>query len=457
MYKSANLLLTSFILLIFLGVSCQETKNEEKEQLGDTSLKAKKPSIADVERGIRANIEASIEEDNGYFNIEKDSFNLSLKLVRVHTEYLSVLGPNKFFACVDLATTSGDVYDVDFFLDGDKDNMQVTRTDVHKLNGKPYYSWKQNKKDKTWHKIPVKQSSNRLLGVIEGTDNFTFTYQVQLPEFSEPAELWMPVAESDQFQTIELISMETPGKKSIIKGEKFGNSILHLELLPEDSNQKITLKYKVVRHEKAPYEEKNADLMTYLESSELIPVGDRFGILADEIIAKKQANTPLTEARALYDYVIDNVRYAKQGKYGTGDANFACDSKSGNCTEFHSLFISLARSAGIPARFAVGAGIPSERNDGGVDGYHCWAEFYAEDKWWPVDISEANKYTALATYYFGHHPANRIEFSRGRDIAPNPLPKSGPINFLAYPVFEVGGKPDLVQTKFTFVRAKEKS
>jgi type II secretory pathway component PulF len=30
----------------------------------------------------------------------------------------------------------------------------------------------------------------------------------------------------------------------------------------------------------------------------------------------------------------------------------------------------------------------------------------------PVDISEANKYTALSTYYFGHNPANRFELSR---------------------------------------------
>ncbi|MCF6359766.1 MAG: transglutaminase domain-containing protein [Cyclobacteriaceae bacterium] len=456
MHKPANLLLASFILFIFLAVSCQETKNEEKVQAIVTKTKNKKPSIEDVERGIRANIEANIEEDNGYFNIEKDSFSLSLKLVRVHTEYLSVLGSNKFFACVDLATTSGDVYDVDFFLEGTADDMQVTSTDVHKLNGKPYYSWKQ-RKDKTWFTVAVKQSSNRLLGVIEGTDHFSFKYEVQLPKFSEPAELWLPIAQSDQFQAIELISMKAPGTQTILKDEKYGNSILHLELLPEHSNQKITVNYNVVRQEKAPYEEENANLVTYLQATELIPVGDRFGILADEIIEIKQANTPLTKARALYDYVIDNVRYAKQGKYGTGDANFACDSKSGNCTEFHSLFISLARSAGIPSRFAVGAGIPSERNEGGVDGYHCWAEFYAEGKWWPVDISEANKYSALATYYFGHHPANRIEFSRGRDIAPDPLPKSGAINFLAYPVFEVGGKPDLVQTKFAFVRAEEKS
>ena len=164
------------------------------------------------------------------------------------------------------------------------------------------------------------------------------------------------------------------------------------------------------------YIEETFNPKKYLKATSLNPVGDRFEVISSTVIESKQAYTPLMKARALYDYIIDNMRYAKEGIYGTGDANYACDSKSGNCTEFHSFFISLARSAGIPSRFAVGASIPSERNEGGIDGYHCWAEFYAEGKWWPIDISEANKYTPLATYYFGHHPANRIEFSRGRDL-----------------------------------------
>jgi hypothetical protein len=159
------------------------------------------------------------------------------------------------------------------------------------------------------------------------------------------------------------------------------------------------------------------------------------------------------KARALYDYVVDNVRYAKQGKYGTADANFACDAKSGNCTEFHSLFISLARSAGLPARFAVGAAIPSARDDGGINGYHCWAEFYAEGKWWPVDISEANKYSNLATYYFGHHPANRIELSRGRNLQFNPAPVTGALPFFAYPYLEVQEvEVPVARTAFSFER-----
>jgi hypothetical protein len=120
--------------------------------------------------------------------------------------------------------------------------------------------------------------------------------------------------------------------------------------------------------------------------------------------------------------------------------------------DYHVHFIALARTIGIQARLAIGAAIPSERNEGRIDGYHCWAEFFADGKWWPVDISEGDKNSSLATYYFGHHPANRIELSQGRDLVVEPLPASGPINLLAYPVLEVAGTPVKVQTEFSFRR-----
>ncbi|RKZ14143.1 transglutaminase domain-containing protein, partial [bacterium] len=158
-------------------------------------------------------------------------------------------------------------------------------------------------------------------------------------------------------------------------------------------------------------------------------------------------------ARALYDHVIDRMRYVKVGDgWGEGDAVYACDSGTGNCTDFHSYFISLARSVDIPARFAIGTSIPSSRDDGRISGYHCWAEFYAEGKWWPVDISEGDKYSSLATYYFGHHPANRLEFSRGRNLVVEPGPETGAINFLAYPVLEVEGEPLKAAVEFSFQR-----
>jgi hypothetical protein len=434
-----------FLLLLFV-ISCKSGSHDEKTVKGPVQV-----TIEDVEQGIRANINERVERGGGYFNFQKDTFDLKLKLVRVHTEYLSVLGSNEFFACVDLATENGDVYDVDFFMKGTANDMKVTSTNIHKLNGKPFYTWKQAE-DKTWYTVPFQNASNDLLGVIEKEDNFNFTYEIQLPELTGPSQIWIPVAQSDRFQDIKLLSVEAPSEYELNLDNEFGNKIMHLNLLPEHSNNIIRIIYQVQRFEKSPYIEEEVDLNKYLQATDFLPVGGRFGSISNATFTEREADSPLTKARALYDYIIDNVRYAKEGTYGTGDANYACDARSGNCTEFHSFFISLARSAGIPARFAVGAAIPSERNEGGVDGYHCWAEFYAEGKWWPVDISEANKYTPLATYYFGHHSANRIEFSRGRDIKPVPIPQSGPVNFLAYPVLEINGKPGSVKTRFTFER-----
>jgi transglutaminase-like putative cysteine protease len=224
-----------------------------------------------------------------------------------------------------------------------------------------------------------------------------------------------------------------------------------MALGPEHSGKDITLVYDVVRQEKGAYEDKKTDPKEYLKPSKLVPADERFFKIVNDIIADK--STDLVRARGIYDHIIDHMRYMKYGEgWGKGDALYACNSLYGNCTDFHSYFIALARAAGIPARFAIGAAVPSERDEGGVDGYHCWAEFYAEGKWWPVDISEGDKYTELSIYYFGHHPANRVEFTKGRDLMVEPMPESGPINFLAYPLLEIDSVPVKVQKSFTFQR-----
>ena len=443
-----NSRLNILCLLIALASCNSPSKEETKEASGKT---VKKVSIEEIETGIKTYIDTETKKEDGYFHVRDEARELRMKLVRVHTEYLSNLGPKRHFACVDLADVSGDVYDVDFFLEGEPGSMQVTETSVHKLNGKPFYSWKQ-REDKTWHRVPVEGASTDLLGVIEGRDNFEFHYEAQLPEINGPARMWVPIPTSDEYQTIELISLKAPGTQKFVKDKENNNSILYLELGPEHSRQTLEIIYAVERTEKGPFIATELVTEKYLQRNTLIPVGGRFKKIAEEAIGEKRKDSKLMQARALYDYIIDNMRYMKYGDYGKGDAVYACDTKTGNCSEFHSFFISLARSVGIPARFAIGASIPSDRNEGGIDGYHCWAEFYADGKWWPVDISEGNKYTALATYYFGHHPANRIELNKGRDLQVEPSPESGPINFLAFPLLEVGGKVVKTKNAFSFVR-----
>jgi transglutaminase-like putative cysteine protease len=448
------MLKTTSLLLFFsiLFISCQSGEKKKNTTKKEKPKEVLKVDIADIESGIKSYIDIKTKETDGYFHVKEENKVLRLKLVRVHTEYLSNLGPNRHFACVDLADVNGDVYDVDFFMEGKPGAMDVTETTIHKLNGKPFYSWKQ-KEDKTWHRVPIESASNELLGIVEGEDHFEFYYETTLPEIKHEAKVWIPIAQSDKFQDIMIKSMQIYGEDEMLKESEYGNKILYLKLNQEHSKKKVKITYEVNRIEKSAYSEKNPDFTKYLNENVLMPVGTaRFREIVAEATAGMENDNKLIQARAIYDFIIDNMRYAKNVKYGTGDAVYACDSKTGNCTEFHSLFISLARTANIPARFAIGAGIPSDRDEGGINGYHCWAEFYADGKWWPVDISEGNKYTALATYYFGRHPANRIEFTKGRDFRFEPSPQSSPIKFMAYPIFEVDGKSQVSNAKFSFQR-----
>jgi len=404
----------------------------------------------DIQKGIETHIEEQSRLGNGCFRLSFRGEELNLKLVRIHTEYLATIEPDIHFACVDLACPDGNVYDVDFFLYGDPDEMVVTETTVHKVNGKPLYAWKQ-RSDKTWHRVEVDDAAPELLGVISGRDEFEFIYQAFLPEIGGSAALWLPFPASDAFQTINVMAIETPARYEILHESEYGNRVLFMKLGPEHSGQAVTMRFQVQRLEKGVYNAESSGVEKYLQPESLVPDEQMFQELANSIVAGKTGN--LARARTLYDYVIDNFRYVRFGSgWGQGDAVYACNTRSGNCSDFHAFFIALCRAVGIPARFAVGAAIPSERNEGGIDGYHCWVEFYTEGKWWPVDISEANKCNSLAGYFFGHHPANRIEFSRGRDLKPDPRPASGPINFLAYPVLEISGKPAHAKVVFAFSR-----
>lgn len=416
----------------------------------DRSVPVPTTVTADIQAGIEKHVEDQVRLGGGHFLLVHGDRTLRLNLVRVHTEYLANLGPRRHFACVDLVDTIGDVYDVDFFLAGDPGDMTVTETTVHKINGQPYYAWDQAE-DGTWQRIPVDRASTAHLGVVRGRDEFEFTYRAKLPQLDAPARMWLPLPETDAFQTVEVLSIDAPGERRVIHDRDGDNRVLFLELGPEDSGGIVQVRFHVQRREKAAYETAGPPADPHLDPERLVPANEEFAAIAREVVAGRKQK--LVSARALYDHVIDRMAYMKYGDgWGRGDAVYACDARTGNCTDFHSYFIALARAAGIPARFAIGAGIPSERDEGGIDGYHCWAEFYADGKWWPVDISEGDKYSGLATYYFGHHPANRFELSRGRDLVVDPMPESGPINFLAYPVLEVGGHKAAVQVDFSFRR-----
>jgi hypothetical protein len=171
----------------------------------------------------------------------------------------------------------------------------------------------------------------------------------------------------------------------------------------------------------------------------MVPLGGKASAMAKGIPDGGDTNAT---AKAIYDHVLDRMKYDKSGQgWGRGDAEWACDSRFGNCTDFHSYFMAIARTKGIATRFEMGFNVPAgSEAEAPIGGYHCWAFYWDGSKWMPVDISEADKMPDRAEYLFGNLDADRVTFTGGRDLELSPAPAAGALNFFVYPYCEVDGK-----------------
>jgi transglutaminase superfamily protein len=288
---------------------------------------------------------------------------------------------------------------------------------------------------------------------------FDFTYSAVINGLSpgKTARIWLPLPPSNEDQQAKIIAKSLPTVEQIAAEPKFGNQIIYLEgKADEKGTIPLSLTFRVTRKEVRGDFHKHADDMEaldlFLKADKKVPVGGKsLSLIRDRDLPKEEVEA----ARVLYNVVDDHMRYSKEGTgWGRGDSDWACDSRYGNCTDFHSMFISLARSQKIPAKFEIGFPLPEKRGSGDVAGYHCWAKFRPKGKdWIPVDISEANKNPKMRDYYFGNLTEDRVAFSVGRDIDLVPKQDGEPLNFFVYPYVEVDGKPypaEKVQRKFSY-------
>ncbi len=182
-------------------------------------------------------------------------------------------------------------------------------------------------------------------GIIKGSDQFEFVYRVKLPEIKGEARVWLPLARTDSFQTVTAEDVSIPIKWEKVRDRDYGNDICVLHPQPSDSGKTIELRYRVVRREKAAYPANSEDAARFLRPEKLVPVNETFKTLATNATAGKEND--LERAKALYDHVIGRMRYDKSGTgWGRGDALYACDARTGNCTDFHAYFIALGWKVG---------------------------------------------------------------------------------------------------------------
>ena len=285
--------------------------------------------------------------------------------------------------------------------------------------------------------------------------SFTFDYRTTIGPIEAdagPLHVWIPLAASSDAQRVggESIDASIPG--GIETEDIYGNRFWH-GTLAEPAGQTVTVavtttvERSVARHRPTSQsagllETKRASFEPFLGSNARVVVNHPILTpIREEVIRAAASDDKATLARAIYDWVVDHVEYKKVGTgWGNGDTFWACNERYGNCTDFHALFISLARSEGIPARFEIGFPVPEDRPAGEIGGYHCWVEFYLpETGWFPVDASEASKHPEKRELFYGSQPADRIHFTTGRDLQLGPDHQSGPLNYFVYPHVEVGG------------------
>ncbi len=286
---------------------------------------------------------------------------------------------------------------------------------------------------------------------------FVFTYSCSLeavPEGATTIDLWMPVPVDTQGQQVHRVEIVHPTDGQIDVEPRYGNRIFHKRFTaPFDGDAPISaeLQFDVEREEivvpaakslaSVPAGQPSAELDPYLEPNRLIPIDGKVAEITAAL--KLPAAAPLTAARQVYDHLIATMQYNWRAEgAGRGDVLWACDSRTGDCTDYHSTFLAICRAHGTPADHEFGFPLPKDRSEGPLPYYHCWARFWVPEAGWiPVDISEADKHPELLEYNFGSLTPHLLKLSHGRDVTLVPPQQGEPLNIFVHPYVEIDGQP----------------
>lgn len=305
-------------------------------------------------------------------------------------------------------------------------------------------------------------------------------YTVTPPAGAKAVRCWFAMPQNEEDQEVGEVSITAPGEFQVVSDDQ-GNWFVHVEakgdglkpfeVVQEFDVRRWEVKAKPDAAKSRPMTaEERKEFAGYLKGDANVPVGGEYEKVAKQAIGG-EAN-PVLAARKLYDWTLRNVDYwvkhPDRLKASTvGSSEYCMTTKTGNCTDFHSLWTSLARSAGIPTRMVYGSFFKKELAGKDADqSYHCWIEFWAPGAGWvPHDVAVADLFVgdfeidkdndekvrlttadgykgrdqAKVDYYFGNIDGRRVVWHRGRDLKIAGV-AAGPVNALPKAYVEADGK-----------------
>jgi transglutaminase-like putative cysteine protease len=306
------------------------------------------------------------------------------------------------------------------------------------------------------------------------TQTYRLTYKVDLPAEGNKARLWLPLPDvndsAHQFSqgsvwtgNATIARFDTvPGTASpMFYGEWRGSGprTATVSSVIKTANRTVDLQhYSEQRGAAIP-----SGVKRYLQATKRIPLDGIVRKTALSIVKEANAHSQLQKAQAIYDWVVDNsYRDPETRGCGRGDIKSMLESGNlgGKCADLNTLFVGLARAAGVPARDNYGIRIDESaahktlgKSGDITTAQHCRPEFYLTGLGWvPVDPSDVRqlaldedlplahpRVAALREKLFGSWEMNWVAFNQARDVVLARDSVLGELSFFMYPQAEVGG------------------
>jgi transglutaminase-like putative cysteine protease len=296
---------------------------------------------------------------------------------------------------------------------------------------------------------------------LDQTRTFTVrqtTNLTDVPAGTKQVKWWIAIPDDDRFQDVlDIEVVSTPGNWSVVEDLDRGDRFLFVEVQNPTATTltavvEFTLRRQPVHVSFDP--ESIAAIDENLrrlhpddvrKDARHMTVTDEVAKLAARIVGDEK--NPARQVRLLLDHTIASAdHYSKDPSKphcGIGSIEDCMTNGGGCCTDLHSLFITLARAQGIPARLQMGYRLNSKNEGKDYDpGYRCWAEYFLPGVGWvPTDVVEADAtggrgperwFTGLTEW--------RLWLNQGREFRFEGMAQKEPVNTMIIGHAEIDGR-----------------
>ncbi|WP_027191415.1 transglutaminase-like domain-containing protein [Fundidesulfovibrio putealis] len=288
----------------------------------------------------------------------------------------------------------------------------------------------------------------------------TYTVAPAVIDGSKTAQVWLPYPLSNENQTITGVTVGGNFTASAVYRDAKSSAVfLHAQWSDLKEKPVLTMRFHVT-----PDFSKGSKLKN---SGEPIPADIRSRYLDEapegyfrQVAAKitRGRTSVLEKARAAYDWTIDNTFRDPEVKgcgLGLPGRTMTQGKGGGKCADISSVFVALARAAGVPAREVVGLRLAEPKDGEITSDFHCWAEFYLPGHGWvmvdPADVRKMMLVNKLELkdaenrkwreFFWNGDDLFRIVLNKdSREVELTPRQHGEALTYFMYPFGQVDGE-----------------